>query len=263
MTELQSATGSLYYEEAGSGAALILIHGFPLSGTVWREQLDGLAEKFRLIAPDLRGFGKSAPYDIPYSMDLYADDTIMLMDHLGIETAAVCGMSMGGYVLLNMLERYPERVNAACFMVTKAGADDAEGRARRTALAEEIVKSGAKVVADAFSRILFAPGSVARNPDMVLRVHGIMEAASPEGLICGLMAMRDRSDYSERLGEIKVRALVIGAEEDLAIPVHESEKLAAGLHDATLCMIPDAGHMVMLEQAEAVNRAIAEFLSPA
>ncbi len=262
MTELQSATGSLYYEEAGSGPALVLIHGFPLSGSVWCQQLAGLAGKFRLVAPDLRGFGKSAPYDIPCSMDIYADDTIMLMDHLGIETAAVCGMSMGGYVLLNLLERYPERVNAACFMVTKAGADDAEGRSRRTALAEEIVKSGSKVAADAFDRILFAPGAVIRNPDMVLQVHEIMEAASPEGLVCGLMAMRDRPDYSDMLGEIRVRSLVIGAEEDLAIPVHESEKLATGLHDATLCIIPAAGHMVMLEQAEVVNRAITEFLAP-
>jgi 3-oxoadipate enol-lactonase len=263
VTEFQSAAGSFFYEEAGSGKPLILIHGFPLSGGIWTRQLVGLAEKFRVIAPDLRGFGRSTPSDIPYSMDLYADDTIMLMDHLGIDAAAVCGMSMGGYVLLNLLERYPERVNAACFMVTKAGGDDAEGRSRRTALAEEILKSGSKAAADAFSRILFAPGSVAKNPDMVAQVHAIMLEASPAGLVSGLMAMRDRSDYSKKLGRIKVRSLVIGAEEDMAIPADESKKLATGLHDAMLCMIPKAGHMVMLEQAEAVNQAFAEFLTAA
>ena len=263
MTELQSAAGSLFYEEAGSGKPLLLIHGFPLSGGIWNRQLDGLAGKFRVIAPDLRGFGRSTPADLPYSMDLYADDTIMLMDHLGIESAAVCGMSMGGYVLLNLLERYPDRVNTACFMVTKAGADDAEGRARRTALAEEILKSGSKAAAEAFSRILFAPGSAAKNPEMVMQIYGMMLEASPEGLVSGLLAMRDRPDYSQRLGEFKVRSLVIGAAEDMAIPGEESKKLAAGLHDATLCMIPEAGHMVMLEQPEAVNRAIAEFLAPA
>ena len=263
MTELQSAAGSLYYEEAGSGPPLLLIHGFPLSGGIWNRQLAGLAGKFRVIAPDLRGFGRSTPADLPYSMDLYADDTILLMDHLGIAAAAVCGMSMGGYVLLNLLERYPDRVNTACFMVTKAGADDAEGRTRRTALAEEILKSGSKAAAEAFSRILFAPGSAAKNPEMVMQIHGMMLEASPEGLVSGLLAMRDRPDYSQRLGEFKVRSLVIGAAEDMAIPGEESKKLAAGLHDAMLCMIPEAGHMVMLEQPEAVNRAIAEFLAPA
>lgn len=262
MTELHSASGSLFYEEAGSGPPLILIHGFPLSGSIWSGQLSGLAGKFRVIAPDLRGFGRSTPSDLPCSMDLYADDTIMLMDHLGIESAAVCGMSMGGYVLLNLLERYPERVIAACFMVTKAGADDAEGRARRTALAEEIVKSGSKAAAEAFSRILFAPGSAARNPEMAAQVHGMMLEASPAGLVSGLLAMRDRPDYSTRLGAIRVRSLVIGAEEDLAIPVAESKKLAEGLQDATLTIIPGAGHMVMLEQPAAVNSAFMEFLAP-
>jgi 3-oxoadipate enol-lactonase len=262
MTELHSAAGSLFYEEAGSGPPLILIHGFPLSGSIWSAQLSGLAGRLRVIAPDLRGFGRSTPSDIPCSMDLYADDTILLMDHLGIETAAICGMSMGGYVLLNLLERYPERVNAACFMVTKAGADDTEGRARRTALAEEIVKSGSKAAADAFSRILFAPDTAARSPEMVAQVHGIMLEASPAGLVSGLLAMRERSDYSKRLAAIRVRSLIIGAEEDLAIPAQESKNLAEGLHDATLCMIPKAGHMIMLEQPEAVNRAFMEFLAP-
>lgn len=263
MTELQSPSGSLFYEEAGNGQPLILIHGFPLSGGIWSEQLVRLTGNFRVIAPDLRGFGRSTPSDLPCSMDLYADDTVMLMDHLGVETAAVCGMSMGGYVLLNLLERYPERVNAACFMVTKAGADDADGRSRRTALAEEIVKSGSRAAAEAFSRILFAPGTAARKPEMVAQVYGMMLEASPAGLVSGLLAMRDRPDYSTRLGAIRVRSLVIGAEEDLAIPVEESKKLAEGLHDATLKMISQAGHMVMLEQADAVNEALMEFLSPA
>lgn len=262
MTEIHSESGSLFYEEAGSGKPLILIHGFPLSGGIWRRQLAGLAVKYRVIAPDLRGFGRSTPSELPYSMDLYADDTIMLMNHLKIESAAVCGMSMGGYVLLNLLERYPERIDAACFMVTKAGADDAEGRYRRTALAEEILKSGSKAAADAFSRILFAPGSAAVNPDMVAQVHEMIMEASPAGLASGLLAMRDRPDYGKKLGRIMVRSLVIGAEEDMAIPKEESRKLAAGLPNAALCMIPGAGHMVMLEQSEAVNRAFMEFLAP-
>jgi len=255
--------GTIYYEDAGSGKPLVLIHGFPLSGEIWSEQLAGLAGKFRVIAPDLRGFGKSEPVEGFFSMNLFADDVVMLLDHLQIDTAAVCGMSMGGYVLLNLLDRYPARVSSACFMVTKGGADDDEGKARRTALAEEVLKAGARVTADLFSRILFAPATAAGNPGIVARVHGMMMAASPSGLAGALLAMRDRPDYRSRLGEFRVRSLVVGAENDLAIPCEESLELARGLCDATLRMIPAAGHMVMMEQPEAVNRAITEFLEPA
>lgn len=261
--QIGSGQAPLFYEDTGSGMPLILIHGFPLSGEIWREQLSGLAGRFRVIAPDLRGFGKSVLPEGGGSMNLYADDTVMLMDQLQIESAAVCGMSMGGYVLLNMLDRYPDRVSAACFMVTRGGADDAEGKAGRTALAAEVLNSGATVAADAFSRILFAPGSAAKNPVLVAQVHGMMLAASPPGLAGGLLAMRDRPDYSKRLAEFKVRSLVIGAENDMAIPREESLKLASGLPDATLCMVSEAGHMVMMEQPEAVNRALAKFLASA
>ena len=88
-------------------------------------------------------------------------------------------------------------------------------------------------------------------------------AASPVGLAGGLLALRDRADYSSRLGEFTLPALVIGAEEDMAIPPEESRKLAAGLVNATLRMIPEAGHMVMLEQPTAVNQALREFLATA
>lgn len=263
MTELQSSSGTLFYEDEGNGRPVIFLHGFPLSGSIWNQQLAGLSGSFRVIAPDLRGFGRSTPSPLPCSMDIYADDTIMLMDHLKIEKAAVCGMSMGGYILFNLLERYPERVDAACFMVTKAGADDAEGRTRRTVLAEEVLKSGAGVAADAFSRILFAPGTIAKNPLIALQLYGEMTEASPTGLASALLAMRDRPDYSRRLAEFTVRSLVIGAEDDLAIPVEESRRLADGLGNATLCIIPDAGHMVMLEQPQEVNRVLAGFLGAA
>jgi pimeloyl-ACP methyl ester carboxylesterase len=251
----------LCYEESGSGAPLLLIHGFPLSAAIWREQTAGLGGKFRVIAPDLRGFGKSGLSPEECTMDRYADDLIALLDHLGIGRAAVCGMSMGGYVLLNLLERYPERVAAACFMVTRAGADDEEGKARRLMLADAVLATGAAVAADAFSKVLFAPQTAAERPELIEEVRQIMMAATPAGLAGGLLAMRNRPDYSSRLTLCTVPALVIGAEDDLAMPPAESRQLAAGIPGSRLCMIAGAGHMVMMEQPVAVNRALEEFLS--
>jgi len=89
----------------------------------------------------------------------------------------------------------------------------------------------------------------------------MMMATKPAGLAGGLLAMRERADYSGRLGICKVPALVIGGEEDVAMSPEESRKLAAALPGSRLCMIPGAGHMVMMEQPEEVNRALGEFLS--
>ena len=116
---------NLAYEDAGSGPAIILIHGFPLCRKMWRPQWYKLPlSGYRVNAPDLRGFGESDAPDGPYSMELYADDLVGLMDHLEIEKAVIGGMSMGGYVLFNLLERYPERVRGAMFITTRANADD-------------------------------------------------------------------------------------------------------------------------------------------
>lgn len=251
----------LSYEEAGSGLPLVLVHGFPLAGTIWRNQLAGLSDCCRVIAPDLRGFGRNIPVDDACSMADYADDLVALLDSLGIDQAVFCGMSMGGYVVLNLLERYPQRVLGACFMVTRGGADDEAGKIRRTVLACDVRKSGAGAAADVFSTILFAPATIMGNPSLVESVRHLMMEADPAGLAGALLAMRDREDYSKRLGEFTLPALVVGAADDMAIPPEESRLLAAGLGNARLCMIPQAGHMVMMEQPEAVNSALREFVA--
>jgi len=252
---------TLHYEAAGEGIPLVMIHGFPLSGSIWQNQLAGLADCCRVIVPDLRGFGKSATTAGDCTMDSYADDLVKLLDSLGISKAVFCGMSMGGYVVFNLLERYPERALGACFMVTRGGAEDEAGKVRRTVLADEVLKSGAGAAAEVFSTSLFAPATIMGNPSLVENVRLLMLAADPAGLAGALLAMRDRADYSKRLAEFTLPALVIGAADDMAIPPEESRLLAAGLGNAKLCIIPQAGHMVMMEQPEAVNAALREFLA--
>ncbi|MBE0596661.1 MAG: alpha/beta hydrolase, partial [Desulfuromonadales bacterium] len=123
---------SLACDDVGSGPTVLLIHGFPLCRRMWQPQARALAAAgYRVIAPDLRGFGDSAAPAGPYSMSVFADDMIRLLDHLQIDKAVVGGMSMGGYVLLNLLERHPGRASAALFLVTRAGADDDAGKVKR------------------------------------------------------------------------------------------------------------------------------------
>jgi len=253
---------TIAYGDRGNGLPLVLIHGFPLCRKMWRPQAEALAKAgCRVITPDLRGFGESRLGSEKVGMDIYADDIVALLDHLKIDKAVVGGMSMGGYVLLNLLERYPDRIAAPIFIVTKAGSDDEAGKARRTALAELCLAQGSLPVAEAFRNLLFAPETLADNAEMIDEVFSWMNATDPQGAAGGLFAMRDRKDCVPLLGGISQPSLVIGAEQDQAIPVENSRIIVEGLPEAELCILNGGGHMVNMEQPIGFNEAILEFLA--
>ncbi len=249
------------YDVVGNGPAVLLIHGFPLCRRMWEPQAQALSEAgFRVVVPDLRGYGESEAGDLPGSMDLFADDLIALMDHLGIDRAVVGGMSMGGYVLLNLLARYPQRIRAACFIVTRSDADDETGRGKRNHLIGEIEAGNPGAVAAAFTPLLFAGPTVEMRPQLVTEVRDWMVATDPAGLVLGLQAIRDRNNSDPLLPALKLPALVIGARDDKAIPPDKSVYLAEHIAGAELCLIDGGGHMVNLEQVEAFNQGLLGFL---
>lgn len=251
----------LAYDEAGKGPAVLLIHGFPLGRRMWRPQVKALsAAGLRAVVPDLRGFGESEPGTEVGSTNLLADDLIALLDHLGIEKAVIGGMSMGGYVMLNLLARYPERFSAACFIVTRADADDDTARGKRNHLIAEIQAGRPEVVPNAFTPLLFADQTVAEHPELVEEVRGWMTATPPAGLVVGLEAIRDRADSSALITQLKIPVLVMGAEEDKAIPSEKSTGMAEQIPGAQLCMLSAAGHMANIEQPDAFNAALLGFL---
>jgi pimeloyl-ACP methyl ester carboxylesterase len=250
------------YDDKGSGPAVVLIHGFPLSRQMWQPQVGALQQAgYRVITPDLPGFGASAALTGPASMSGYADEVIALLDHLRVEIAVVGGMSMGGYVLLDLVERYPQRLAAALYLLTRAAADDTAGKARRSELAETVRRGRLESVPEAFEQLLFAPATLRRRPELIDAVRSWMAEASAEGVVGALLAMRDRKDYVDLLPSFHVPALVVGAAEDLAIPPAHAELLAAKLPAAELHIIPEAGHMANLEQPGAFNRILLDFLS--
>lgn len=253
---------TLAYDDNGSGPPLLLIHGFPLNRTMWRPQVAALTQAgYRVITPDLRGFGESRMTSAAVSMSSYADDIVALMDHLCLPQAVVGGMSMGSYVLLNLLERYPERVAAAIFIVTRAGADDEAGKAKRTALAATTLAEGMNPVLEVFRNILFAPATLATHPELIAEVSSWISATDRCGAAAGLIAMRERKDYLPLLCAIRQPALVIGAEQDQTIPSDQSRLLAAGIAGAKLSILQSAGHLVNLEQPDGFNAVLKEFLA--
>lgn len=253
---------NIKYDDYGSGPAVLLIHGFPLNRQMWQPQLLPLAEAgYRVIAPDLRGFGDSDAPASGYSMDGFADDMVALLDALQIERAVVGGMSMGGYILMNMLERYPDRIRAACFIATKSFADDEAGRGRRTAMAAEAERLGANPIIKIFAELLFAAETMQTRPELIAQVTSWMRDTSPKGLAGGLLAMRDRKDYTPLLPGFKHPSLVIAGAEDRAASPDAAQALMAGLKGCKSRIIEKAGHMVNMEQPQAFNDALLGFLN--
>src|SRR5205823_10497011 len=121
---------------------LLLLHAFPLDASMWEPQTTALAGDVTAVAPNFPGFG-GAPLGAPsVGMDAAADDAARALDHAGLDRAAVCGLSMGGYVALALWRRHRERVAGLVLANTRAGADDDEGKERRRALAERLRSEG-------------------------------------------------------------------------------------------------------------------------
>ncbi|HEU5323896.1 MAG TPA: alpha/beta fold hydrolase, partial [Methylomirabilota bacterium] len=122
------AGGDIAYEVRGRGDAVLLLHAFPLGMAMWDAQVDALEPRFQVVRFDARGFGGSPPGDGPLTMERIADDAALLLDHLGVSRAAVCGLSMGGYAALALVRRHADRLRALALCDTRAGADDGEAR---------------------------------------------------------------------------------------------------------------------------------------
>jgi len=136
----------LAYAEHGEGRPVVLLHAFPLSRVVFDDQARGLADRARVVLPDLRGFGESPTGDDEPSLDRMADDVAALLDRLGLERVVLGGLSMGGYVVMAFLRRHPERVSGVVLMDTKSGADPAAARENRLQVAEAVLEQGPRAL---------------------------------------------------------------------------------------------------------------------
>jgi pimeloyl-ACP methyl ester carboxylesterase len=250
----------LRYEEAGAGPALLLLHAFPLSGAMWRQQVGALQGQHRLIAPDLRGFGGSdAPPDT-YTMDEYADDMAALLDRLGLAQAAVCGISMGGYIAMAFLRRHAARASALVLADTKAAADSGEARAGRESNARLAETQGAAALAEKL-----IPGLVSSAAPQSLRneLRAMIAANPPTGIAGALRGMALRPDATPYLGAIDVPTLVIVGVEDGLTPPAEAAALQARIPGSQLLEIPAAGHLSSMEAPAAFSTALQMFLGGA
>jgi 3-oxoadipate enol-lactonase len=248
--------------EKGRGTPLLLTHGYPLDHSMWRAQLDGLSGSCRVIAPDLRGFGASDATAGTVTMAQMADDLAGLLDALAIQEPVVfCGLSMGGYAAWQFALRHRARLARLILCDTKAIADSAETAAGRLKTAEKVLAEGSSVAADALLPKLFAPATFQEQPQIVEATRQVILRTKPDGIAAALRGMAERPDVTSRLKELDVPALLICGQNDGISPPDEMRGIAGQIPNARFIEIAAAGHMAPLEQPDAVNRAIQEFLA--
>ncbi|HMG31149.1 MAG TPA: alpha/beta hydrolase [Jiangellaceae bacterium] len=251
----------LGYEDAGTGVAVVLIHAFPLSRAMFAAQVAGLADRARIVAPDLRGLGTSpGPGEDQPSIDTMADDVAALLDRLDLGPAVVAGVSMGGYVAMAMLRRHPDRVGGVVLMDTKASADDAPARENRERVAAAVLDNGPRALRPMLDGLL---GQTTRSdrPEVVETVTRWLDAARPDGVAWAQRAMAGRPDSFGTLAAARVPAFVVVGEEDTLTTHDDALAMAAAFaRPAPVHVIPRAGHLSAVENPDEVTGALRDVL---
>jgi len=257
--KLNGAT--IYYDDFGNGEMpVIFIHGFPFSKSMWADQMEYLKDKNRVIAYDIRGYGKSTAGDLEQSISLFADDLISFMDALQIEKAIVCGFSMGGYILLNAATRYATRFAGLILCDTQCISDSPEVKDKRSETIESVKAGKMDDFTETFLTSAFSRSSMNMKPDTVDKARKIIHATSLVTIAGGLTAILKRTETYSVLDQISVRTLILCGSEDKITPVEQAELLHGRIKNSVLYVISNAAHMSNLEQRDEFNIRLGNFI---
>ena len=242
--------GTLEVRVHGTGAAIVLLHGFPFSGEIWRKTADAIAPDARVVVPDLRGSGRSTVTPGPYLMENLASDVAAVLDACGESRATIVGHSMGGYVALAFARMYSERVARLALVCSRLAADDAATAVARNDLARRTEAAAtAQPVIDAYGTRLRLSGEAL----------AMAEAIDPRGAAAQLRGMAMRVDAFDIAGELTMPVLVVAGSDDPVVPAEETRAFAQAFPNAELATIAGAAHLPMLEQPDAFIAALRDF----
>lgn len=254
-------TNQIQVAESGTGMPLLLVHGFPLDHTMWRFQIDGLSDRYRVICPDLPGFGTSRGDTEAMSMKKFADQIARLLDGMAIDEPVVfCGLSMGGYIGWQFWKHHSRRVSHLVACDTRAASDSPQVARARKLAAASVRQTGSSPVADAMVEKLFYRPTDPDNRAHTEQIHAVISQTNPESIAKGQLAMAERSQATSILAKIDVPSLFVVGAHDQITPPEEMRQDAAKVPDASLIVLPDAGHMAPLENPHAFNHGLIEFL---
>jgi pimeloyl-ACP methyl ester carboxylesterase len=257
-----SADRVMTYAEQGQGKPLVWLHGFPMCQELWQPQLQALSDHYRILAPDLTGFGGTSGFPGTPSVGQMADDVAAFLTALKItEPVVLGGLSMGGYVALAFARQHASRLRGLILADTRAEPDGAEAKAGREKMIALAREQGGTAVVEQMLPKLLGPRATKDRPDLAASLRRMAAAQPREGLAGALQAMRDRPDAIPGLSDIRVPTLVIVGSDDQITPPSAAQTLAQKIAGAKLVTLPDAGHVSNLEQTEAFNAAVRSFIA--
>lgn len=259
--KLKVGENRIHVVDAGSGPTLLLVHGFPLDHSMWQFQIKALSDRYRIVCPDLPGFGASRSDPNPMTMERFADHLAQLLEDMAvIEPVVYCGLSMGGYIGWQFLKKYPDKVSHLVACDTRAARDTEQVSRARKISAASVRQTGSSPVADAMIEKLFYRASDPAKKKITTQIHSVISQTDPESIAKGQLAMSTRPDATEWLSDIKIPVLFVAGTHDEITTVAEMHRNADWVSNATFLEISDAGHMAPLENPAEFNRGLIEFL---
>ena len=247
----------LAYDDVGSGDCVVLIHGHPFDRTLWQPQVAALRDAFRVLVPDLRGFGQSLVTVGSVTMRQYAADIEELLDGLGITRSAIVGLSMGGLVTMDLVVARPERYWAIGLIATTVEPVTPKERETRRQRADAVERDGMGILVDYMHTGVYGP---ACPPAIRVRVEAMMAAAPPAGAAAALRGRAERPDYRPLLAKLDVPAVVCAGSADPWSNDVVTAEIVASLKRPEVLMIDGAGHLPNLEAEREFNDALRVFL---
>ena len=256
---------NIYYEIHGKGEPLVLIYGYAADSGLWFRQIPILSKGYQVIAFDNRGVGRSDKPDIPYTMAMMAGDIAGLLDNIGVDSAHVFGISMGGMIAQHFALNYPQRVISLILGCTFCGGVHSIQPKPESLAALFDFEHMKKMTPEEFVRqlipFLFSQEFIGNNPDIVeKRVAKGLEYPPPLYVFTRQAEAILGHDTYELLPKIKLPTLVIAGDNDRLIPFENSRILASRIPKAELVIIKGAGHEFFIEDAEETNKAVLDFL---
>jgi pimeloyl-ACP methyl ester carboxylesterase len=251
---------TIHYEVSGKGYPVVFLHGYGETHKIWNHYRKKLSEKYKVITPDLPGFGKSDSLPYEHSLDMVANSIYDCLKKLNIAECIIMGHSLGGYVTLEIAKRFPNIVSQIGLIHSSALGDSDEKKEGREKSIEFIQRHGVKKFIESFVPMLFHENHRNRLQDTI---QSIVEEGSkiPEKTLTDYMlAMRDRSDSLDFIKEFEGSILYVYGEEDSSIPVALSKSQIKFMKHPYLKNLPKTGHMGMFEEEEEVLQAISKFI---
>ena len=259
MPQLDIRGVRLHYDDQGSGQPIVFVHGHPFNHTMWQYQVSRFSKEYRLIMPDLRGYGRTEVTPGKVLLDEMALDILHLLESLGLEQAIFCGLSMGGQIVLDFYRLFPHKVKALIIVDSDARGETSESYRQRMQKAALIEKIGMKQHTDDTIHQYIAAASM-KNTPVYTHLYEMMTTTTAEGAAAAHKGRGERRDHLPFLPHIHVPTLIIVGEEDFFTPEPIARLMSDAIPGARLAVIAGAGHLPNMEKPEAFNEAVYNFL---